>query len=296
MKIIDCITFFDEEMLLDFRLNQLNDKIDKFVIVESKFTHSGKKKKLNFDIKKYSNFKNKIDYLVINEEPSDIHEVKEKDTLEEKNSKLILNGMCRDFYQRNYISNALKNIDPNDYVIISDLDEIPNLEKINLFDIKNKIIIFQQKNLYYKFNLYLENYTWNGSRACRYKYLKSPQWLRNIKSKNYPFWRVDTMFSKTKYKDIFFVEDGGWHFSYLKTPEDIEKKLKSYAHHREYDLEPIGIQNIKEIIKNKKAIYDLKTDMRKSKFAGEQKLKILNSEKLPKYLIKNINKYKEWLE
>ena len=63
MKIFDCFMYYDEEMMLDFRLNYLNNFVDKFVICESTFTHSGKEKKLNFDIKKFSNFKNKIIFI-----------------------------------------------------------------------------------------------------------------------------------------------------------------------------------------------------------------------------------------
>ena len=81
--------------------------------------------------------------------------------------------------------------------------------------------------------------------------LISPQWLRNIKDRNYPFWRIDTLISKQKYTNIHFIENGGWHFSYLKTPQDIEKKLKAYLHHREYDINPLGVEKIEQMIKDK---------------------------------------------
>ena len=116
------------------------------------------------------------------------------------------------------------------------IDEIPNLEDNNIKIIKNKIIFFKQKYFHYKFNLKLEKYIWHGSKACKKKNLISPQWLRNIKSKAYSFWRIDTLFSKKKYQDIKFIERGGWHFSNLKNVADIEKKMKTYLHHREYEL------------------------------------------------------------
>jgi beta-1,4-mannosyl-glycoprotein beta-1,4-N-acetylglucosaminyltransferase len=72
MKIIDCFMFFDEEMLLDLRLNILDKFVDKFVIVESSYTHSGKEKKLIFDINKYSKFKKKINYIVLKDHPKGI--------------------------------------------------------------------------------------------------------------------------------------------------------------------------------------------------------------------------------
>ena len=106
--------------------------------------------------------------------------------------------------------------------------------------------------IYYKFNLMLENYPWKGSRACKNKNLKSPQWLRNIKDRSYPWWRLDVYFSNNKYTKVKIVENGGWHFSYIKSPEDIEKKLQSYLHHREYDLNPMNIEKIKKMINEKK--------------------------------------------
>ena len=171
-----------------------------------------------------------------------------------------------------------------------------HLENLRIKDVRNKLVFFKQHMMYYKFNLKYENFTWIGSRACKKKNLISPQWLRNIKNKNYPWWRLDTYFSNLKHTNIKFVEEGGWHFSYIKTPEDIEKKLKSYAHHREYDLNSLGIQKIKNKIQNKESIYDLKTDMKKSKFDSGQKLTVSAINELPIYIQNNLDKYKQWLE
>ena len=149
---------------------------------------------------------------------------------------------------------------------------------------------------YYKFNLCSKSVIWTGTKGCKKKHLKSPQWLRNIKDRSYPKWRIDVIFSKNKYSDIKFIDEGGWHFSYIKSPEDIEKKLKSYAHHREYDLNSLGIQKIKNKIQNKESIYDLNVDMRKSKFEGGQKLSVLETNELPIYIQNNLDKFKQWLE
>ena len=296
MKIFDCFMFFDEEMLLDFRLNHLNDYVDKFVIVESTYTHSGEKRKLLFDINKFQKFKNKISYIVVDKEPEGISKVLQNDNDETKNSKYILNAAKRENFQRDNIHKGLKNADLKDIILISDLDEIPNLEQNNLRDIKKKIILFKQKLFYYKFNLKLESFEWYGTKACRKESLISPQWLRNIKDKKYPFWRFDTLFSKTKYQDIYFVENGGWHFSYMKTAKNIEKKLTSYLHHREYDLEPIGEDKIQQMIIGKIPVYNLKTDMKKSKFSGGEELKVTKIDELPTYIRNNVSKYKNWLE
>ena len=142
--------------------------------------------------------------------------------------------------------------------------------------------------------LNLEN--WVGTKVCKKKDLASPQWIRNIKDRNYPFWRLDILFSKNKYQNIYFVTNGGWHFSYLKNAKDIEKKLKSYLHHREYDIKPVSVERIDQMIKEKKTVYDLKVDMRSSKFNKGQTLTKVNLNQLPNYIQNNIEKYKLWLD
>ncbi len=131
MKIYDCFMYLDEDIVLDLRLNYLDQYVDKFVIVESKFTHSGEKRELNFDIRKFEKFKEKIIYLILDHEPNNIEKINKNDNDDETNSKLILNGMKRDFYQRNFLAEGLKEANENDFILISDLDEIPKLDQIN---------------------------------------------------------------------------------------------------------------------------------------------------------------------
>ena len=295
MKIFDCFMYFDEEIVLDIRLNMLNPVVDYFVIVESKFTHKGDKRNLKFDINKFTEFKDKIIYLIFDEEPRDIESLLDKDIEDEKTRKLILNAARRENSQRNFIMKGLENANNNDLILISDVDEIPNLEEINFKNIKNQIILFKQDMFYYKLNLKLPDLIWSGTKACKKKYLKSPQWLRNIKDKKYPFYRFDTFFSEKKYINIEFVNNGGWHFSNIKTPSEIEHKLKSYLHHREFDINPISIKDIENIIKNKQAIYDLKVDKNVNKIGNGSKLEDYPLAKLPQYLKNNIEKYKNWL-
>lgn len=288
--------FFDEEMLLDLRLNILDKFVDQFVIVESSYTHSGKEKKLIFDINKYSKFKEKINYIVLKDPPEGIEEINNGDSEGEISRKEILNALKRENLQRDTIFNGLKDADKNDWIIISDLDEIPDLTNINFNNIKNKIIFFKQKVFYYKLNLELKTLRWIGTKACKKKNLKSPQWLRNIKDKIYPKWRIDILFSEKKYNDIFFVENGGWHFTFVKKPEDIEKKLKSYLHHREYDIDPVGVDKIRNLINSKSVIYDHRVDQTQYKFGGGQKLEKIDLEFLPRYISSNKEKYLDWLE
>ena len=246
MKVYDCFMYFDEDTIVDLRLNCLNNYVDKFVIVESKFTHSGKKRDLLFDINKFDQFKDKINYLILDHEPKGIEKVFDKDDENTKSGKYILNAVKRENYQRDYINKGLGDAHSEDIIMVSDADEIPNLENVNFKKIKNKLILFQQKMFYYKLNLYLESFSWFGTKACRKKNLISPQWLRNIKDRTYPFWRIDTFFSKIKYQNIYFIYNGGWHFSNIKNARAIEKKFKSYLHHREFDVEPLSIKKIED--------------------------------------------------
>ena len=295
MKIFDCFMYFDEEVVLDLRLNILNPVIDYFIIVESTFNHKGEKRKLKFDIKKYKKFEKKIVYLIFDEEPSGIEQVLKTDNEGEKSRKHILNAALRENGQRNYISKGLEFANEKDLILISDVDEIPNLEKIDWNTINDQIILFKQDMFYYKLNLKLPDLIWSGTKACKKKYLKSPQWLRNIKDKKYSFFRIDTFFSKKKYINIKFIENGGWHFSNIKTAAEIEHKLKSYLHHREFDLNPMSKEEIEDIIKNKQAIYDLKVDKRVNKIGNGNKLIEQPLNKLPSYIQKNLYKYEEWI-
>ena len=296
MKIYDCFMYFDEDIVLDVRLNVLDKYVDKFVIIESEFNHKGEKRNPLFDINKFIKFKDKIEYILIGTMPNEIESISEKDSKNEIYRKSIFNAWKRENYQRNQIKKGLISASNEDWVIISDLDEIPNLEKINIKEIKEDLIFFKQDMMYYKFNLKLKDYKWVGSKACKIKNLISPQWIRDIKDKKYSWWRIDTFFSKRKYKNIFFVKDGGWHFSYLKNPKNIEKKLKSYLHHIDYDLNPVGEKGIEEMINNKRAIYNIKADQKNNKFGGENILSKIDINLLPKYISDNKDKLKNWIE
>ncbi len=288
--------YFDEDLVLDVRLNLLNSFVDKFIIIESKYDHKGEKRKPLFDIKKFKKFEKKITYILKENQPDNLEKIHNNDDEKEYYRKSLFNASKRESSQRNYILSGLNEAQADDWIIISDLDEIPNLEKVDFKNINNKFLFFKQDMMYYKFNLRLENFTWIGSRACKFKDLQSPQWIRDIKTKKFAWWRFDTLFSKKKYKDIFFLENGGWHFSYLKTPEDIEKKLKSYLHHIDYDRNPLGIEKITEIVKNNKAIYDLNIDQRKNKFFSNNELTKIDINLMPNYIKINSSKFSEWIE
>ena len=297
MRIFDCFMFYDEEVVLDIRLNSLKNSVDCFVIVESKFYHNGKKRDLKFDINKYPKFKDKIIYIVQDEEPLNLETVKKDDDEGTKSYKLIFNAHKRENFQRNLISKGLDKANEDDLIMISDVDEIPNLNDLNVARVNNKIVIFKQSIFYYKLNRYLEGFTWHGTKACKKKNLKSPQWIRNVKNKKFEFWRLDTFFSETKYIDKIFINNGGWHFSNLKNPVDIENKLKSYLHHRDFDVEQIDLKEISKLMKNNETIYDMFADKAEKKFSeNKRKLTLYPKNKLPQYILNNENKFKEWLD
>ena len=296
MKIYDCFMYFDEEVVVDVRLNTLNKFVDYFVIVESRFTHKGEARELKFNHKKFEKFKDKIIYIVDEEIYSLTEKIKIDDSEDEKSRKAIFNAAYRENGQRNLISKGLEGANKEDFIMISDVDEIPKLSELNFNTLKEKIILFKQDMFYYKFNLKLPNLIWTGTKACRKKNLINPQWLRNIKDRKYPFFRIDTFFSNTKYTSVKVINDGGWHFSNIKTPKEIEFKLRSYLHHREFDLNPLSVEQINEIIKNKQAIYDLKVDKTVNKIGNGSILEKFEFSKLPEYIVTNKDKFLDWID
>ena len=288
--------YFDEDLLLDLRLNTLDKYVKKFVITEATYTHNGNKKELKFDISKFKKFKDKISYHVVNKQPKNILGLIDGESKEKRGEKLILNGMARDYFQRENLIKGLSDILDDDIVLISDLDEIPNLKNLNLFEIKNNTYIFEQAIFYYKLNLIYDDFVWQGTRGTKYKNFISPQWLRNIKGKNYPKWRLDTFFSKKKYSNLIFIKNGGWHFTCLKTPEQLQKKLLNFAHHYEFEESGLKLDDIKKIIREKRIIYDYKADQKEYKWSGKSTLKKADTIVLTPYVASNLDIFKNWLD
>jgi beta-1,4-mannosyl-glycoprotein beta-1,4-N-acetylglucosaminyltransferase len=289
MKIIDTTTYFEEELMMDLRFNILNPYVDKFIVCESTFTHSGNKKKINFDKKKYPKFKDKIIHLVLENEPDDLIKKDYLDTIEKR-----FNSILRIKHQRNYIVKALEEFSINDLVIYSDNDEIPNLENIDLKNVKKKFLIFNQKLFYYKLDLVVPKLSWFGSKACKLKYLKSIDNLRNIKNKKYSLFRFDTYFSDFKNVSVEIVNNGGWHFSNLKSAKQLEKKYLNDENHAEYELKDTSYETIKDNILRKVVPYNYEVDKSSNQRFNETKLDNINLNYLPKYINNNIEKYKEW--
>ncbi len=270
MQLIDCFMYFDEDMLLDVRLHTLHKYVDKFVISESREDHSGKKKKLNFNINNFSKFKDKISYIVVDNLPKEVKHFK----------KNWAPDWWRENFHRNSLAEGYKSFGEDDLIMISDLDEIPDPKKIDQFKIENKYACFMQKNFQQKINLLNTSHKyWAGTKICKKKYLKSPQWLRDIKTKKRPFWKF------YRAKEPQLIMDGGWHFSFLKNPKGISKKIKSYAH-QEYHLEKYtDIKKIQERINQHSDLFG-----RSYKY---EKIDLNND--FPEYILNNKKKFSEWI-
>tara|TARA_B100000315_G_scaffold215586_1_gene214950 strand:- start:45 stop:854 length:810 start_codon:yes stop_codon:yes gene_type:complete len=268
MAVYDCFQFFNEEHILDLRLNILDEFVDVFVIVESTSDHQGKQKRLNFDLNKFKKFSNKITYIVVD------------DTKEAIKKPHFGGESLVEQHQRNSLIRGLKNCHDDDLIILSDVDEIPNLNKLHMFNKKNKYAVFSQNMYNYKINLLNQTEScWHGSKICLKKDLKSPQWLRNLKFKKYPFWRID------KPRNLQIIENGGWHFAYLQSPENISKKIKSFAHGEYNKGNFTNQENIKKKINMGKDIFD--------RGISYKKVEIDNT--FPKYIFDNKEKFKEWI-
>ena len=244
MAIYDCFQYFNEDHMVDLRLNILNKYVDFFVISESTKTHQGDTKRLNFDINNFPKFKNKIKYVVA-------------DYQENINFKNHAGGESLiEQHQRNSLIEGIKDARLDDLIILSDSDEIPDMTKLNQIKTGSKFIAFSQMMFMYKLNLQnLYEKNWIGTKACLKKNFPLPQKLRNMKFKNYPFWRIDK--SNTQ------IINGGWHFSFLQSPKKIAEKIKSYSHGEFNTKELVDENKIEEKIKHNKDIFNRDIELKK---------------------------------
>ena len=265
MAIYDCFQYFNEDHIVDLRLNILNKHVDYFVICESTKNHQGKEKKINFNINNFSKFKNKIKFIIAD------YEIK-------KPFKKHVGGESPvEQHQRNSLIEGVKGASKEDLIILSDSDEIPDLSKLSQIKKNKKFIAFSQKMFMYKLNLQnLEESNWIGSRMVKKKDLVSMQNLRNLKFKKFPFWRLD--------KRHLQIINGGWHFSFLQTPDEILKKIKSFSH-GEFDNEKLNERLIKEKIINNQDIFE----------RGHKLKRIELDDSYPKYIFENKDKFLKWI-
>ena len=231
---------------------------------------------------------------VIEKEPDNL--IKDNKDIKSDSHKR-LNSIKRIEQSYNNMKLGLRDADDNDLIMISDNDEIPNLNGLDLNEVDNEFIIFEQLFFYYKFNLIYDQLRWSGTKACKKKNLTSFSNLRNLKNKKYPFWRLDTYFSEVKKINLKIISDGGWHFTNLKTPEELFKKLSNFGHHDEFEVSNLDIKKLKEKIDKKEVLYNHFADKKdRSRWDYNYKLKKMDDAFLPKYLVENKSKYKEWFD
>ena len=176
MAIYDCFQYFNEDHIVDLRLNILDKFVDYFIISESTKTHQGKEKKINFNKNNFPKFKNKIKLIIADYEES-------------INFKNHTGGESPvEQHQRNALINGIKDASPEDYIILSDSDEIPDLTKISEINENKKFIAFSQKMFMYKLNLQnINESNWIGSKITKKRILLQCKNLRNLNLKNIPF-------------------------------------------------------------------------------------------------------------
>ena len=264
-KIFDCITFFDNNFMFNFRYNILKDYIDYFVICESIYDHRGQPKKKIF-IKNNEYDSKKIKYFVL-------------DKPFPKNTSIWENQAI----QREFLLKSVDFANSEDYIFFSDPDEIPKPEVLTNFKLNKKYGIFMQRCFNYKFNLFNEYESpWEGTRVCKKKYLKSIDFMRQkVKSKNLnnSFFRFD------KEKSIQIFNNAGWHFNNILSPEEISLKLKTFAHSEFVAEKFSSVESIKNNIKNKIDLFG----------RGHKYEKVEIDHTFPNYLINNKEKFKKFI-
>ena len=109
-------------------------------------------------------------------------------------------------------------------------------------------------------------------------------------------WRLDILLSKFKYNDIYFAMDGGWHFSNIRKPGDLQKKLLNFLHHVDFKQSRLGLEDLERLMNEKKVMYNHKTDKKKANWGDGETLNTVSINEIPKYIGENVEKYKLWLD
>jgi beta-1,4-mannosyl-glycoprotein beta-1,4-N-acetylglucosaminyltransferase len=279
MKTIDAFIFFNELELLEIRLNILNEKVDKFVLIESTVTHTGQPKKLYYQENKkmFEKFNDKIVHYIVDDTPNSFEEAASRFITEKHPLKkdILLRAITtsntggatqwlREFYQHESVRIGLglvEGIKDEDIVFNSDLDEIWNPNRDYPTD--DYEIFKLKQHVYTGFLNVKSEEDWYGTYYSNYKNLK-----------NACLNHLDTV-SKTKH---IFLDNGGWHFTFQGGLERIKTKIENYGH-QEYNND-----QVKNVIQQR---LDAGMDVLGRPFACE-----IREDILPQYLINNKEKYK----
>jgi beta-1,4-mannosyl-glycoprotein beta-1,4-N-acetylglucosaminyltransferase len=218
-RVFDTFCYFNEDLILKLRLDTLWDVVDYFVLVEARYTQTGQPKELNFDPKKFSKYLSKIRYVVAENPP----------------------GGTVDFWanenaQRNEIFRGLYGAQDSDLILVSDVDEIPDPQKIRNYDPRYKRGDFLQVYLSYYFNNLLysphREKIWLGSKITSYGHFRTffgekANSVRSWKSTGPLRWFKRRFFRSFQVQKI---PSGGWHFTWILSSSDIQKKMSVMAH------------------------------------------------------------------
>jgi len=204
----DCFTFFNELDLLDIRLNTLDEVVDRFVIVEARKTFKGDPRDLVFlpNKDRYKKFASKIIYVIVGDLPDGD------------------NAWAREAHQRNAILRGLTNCKQGDYIMVSDVDEIPRPEAVKKAVQLDDVTILLQDFFYYYLNCKGDE-VWRGTRVVPAEKMMPPQVLRH--------------------SGKYAIKDAGWHFSYQGGVEAIVKKIDAFSHqefNNDYFKDPARIE------------------------------------------------------
>lgn len=257
--IFDCFIFFNELDLLEIRLNILNPVVDKFVLVEATYTHQRKPKPLHYadNKERFKEFNDKIIHIVVQELPPRSFRFWKSDTAK--------GAWEMEIYQRNAIARGLIYCKPDDAIIISDLDEIPDPKKVKQYYNEPGFKAFHQKNFYYYLNCISLSEDWYGSVMGFYRDMSRPQNFRSIskemhargtrllKDPVYRFFR--SLVNPDLRRKITPIDNGGWHFGYLGSSEHIIAKIEAFAHDEYNTAEFKNKEMLQEKIKNGKDLF-----------------------------------------
>ena len=179
----------------------------------------------------------------------------------------------------------------NDYILISDLDEIPNLNDKKF--LKYDSTVFLQKMYYYKFNVHLYrglkwNNKWPGTKGCKFKFFKSARQVREFRVKNVPWWRIDKKIKR------YIINDGGWHFSYLMDKDKIKLKLSRMPGEIEHVLK--DNESSKKNLLDDKLIEEKLNNLVDPYGRDDVFLKKVQiDETYPEYIFKNVDKLSDYI-
>jgi beta-1,4-mannosyl-glycoprotein beta-1,4-N-acetylglucosaminyltransferase len=246
MAVYDCFTFFNELDILELRLEELDGCVDYFVLGEATRTFSSQPKPLYFaeNKQRFARFLPKIIHVVIDDLPA------------------AGDAWDREAFQRDALSRGLDAARPDDVIMISDVDEIPfpsNVARLTRAATQGHIWFIECDYYTYKLNLAIEN-KWVGLcaiRAIQRRYLPGMQSFRGFRarqSRRLPM-PINQLINVAK--NVFrvgrplahvLVEHGGWHFTFMNTPDNIRYKIASYAHQERNTPEFNSLENIQRLI------------------------------------------------